>query len=319
MRSCDHRAIARPGTSADDRLCSVDDAVELRRQVLLQLSDKQRPRFSTVPSNIRTSTRSGGNHRGAVIEIIEEMEAERNSPGPAKIAKWMNESDKRRWTRCSPRSKRSAPIRSRRSGRRYSFRRHPFSCRSAAAVQLFNDVSTDVITMALRGSAAGCASLFSLHRARQGAMIESDLAAGGCRHQSPRYRDREALDHADGDSPSRKRAARVKEKEAEPPDAPACRSIAFRFRFLLTARAAAHPHLRRGLPGSPQQRALDLAATIPSRIGSRGNRKRRSHCRLLRSLLFHGGEQDKTVKQKRRRKRRFPTRPRKATSPSRVR
>ncbi|MCG5477278.1 MAG: flagellar motor switch protein FliG, partial [Sinorhizobium fredii] len=65
-------------------------------KVLLQLSDRLRPDILNRAVNMKNvSPKAASIIEARVIEMIDEMEAERNSPGPAKIAEVMNELEKK--------------------------------------------------------------------------------------------------------------------------------------------------------------------------------------------------------------------------------
>jgi flagellar motor switch protein FliG len=149
-------------------------------KVLLQLSDRQRPDILNRAVNIKNvSPKAATVIEARVVEMIEEMEAERNLPGPTKIAEVMNELEKKQVDTLLA----SLDALSTDSAKKVRPKIFLFDdilhMPQRSRVQLFNDVSTDVITMALRGSAAELReSILASIGARQRRMIESDLAVG---------------------------------------------------------------------------------------------------------------------------------------------
>ncbi|NRP71692.1 Flagellar motor switch protein FliG [Ensifer psoraleae] len=149
-------------------------------KVLLQLSETHRPDILNRAVNIKNvSPKAAAIIEARVMEMIDEMEAERNSPGPAKIAEVMNELEKGQVdtllasleTINTDSAKKVRP-------KIFLFDDILFMPQRSR-VQLFNDVSTDIITMALRGSAPELReSILASIGARQRRMIESDLAVG---------------------------------------------------------------------------------------------------------------------------------------------
>ncbi|MBP2235654.1 flagellar motor switch protein FliG [Sinorhizobium kostiense] len=149
-------------------------------KVLIRLSDRQRPDILKRAVNIKNvSPKAAGIIEERVIEMIEEMEAERNAPGPAKIAEVMNELEKKQVDSLLA----SLETLSTDSAKKVRPKIFLFDdilyMPQRSRVQLFNDVSTDVITMALRGSGPELReSILASIGARQRRMIEADLAAG---------------------------------------------------------------------------------------------------------------------------------------------
>ncbi|AGA05610.1 flagellar motor switch protein FliG [Sinorhizobium meliloti WSM1022] len=149
-------------------------------KVLLQLSDKQRPEILNRAVNIKNvNPKAAAIIEARVIEIIEEMETERNSPGPAKIAEVMNELEKPQVDTLLASLETISTDSAKKVRPKIFLFDDILFMPQRSRVQLFNDVSTDVITMALRGSAAELReSILASIGARQRRMIESDLAAG---------------------------------------------------------------------------------------------------------------------------------------------
>lgn len=107
------------------------------------------------------------------------MEADRNSPGPAKIAEVMNELEKPQVDTLLASLETISTDSVKKVRPKIFLFDDILFMPQRSRVQLFNDVSTDVITMALRGSAAELReSILASIGARQRRMIESDLAAG---------------------------------------------------------------------------------------------------------------------------------------------
>ncbi|MDX1149734.1 flagellar motor switch protein FliG [Sinorhizobium medicae] len=149
-------------------------------KVLLQLSDKQRPEILNRAVNIKNvNPKAAAIIEARVFEIIEEMEAERNSPGPAKIAEVMNELDKPQVDTLLASLETISTASAKKVRPKIFLFDDILFMPQRSRVQLFNDVSTDVITMALRGSASELReSILASIGARQRRMIESDLAVG---------------------------------------------------------------------------------------------------------------------------------------------
>ncbi|MCA1489361.1 flagellar motor switch protein FliG [Sinorhizobium alkalisoli] len=149
-------------------------------KVLLQLSDRQRPDILNRAVNMKNvSPKAAAIIEARVVEMIDEMDAERNSPGPAKIAEVMNELEKKQVDTLLA----SLETLNTDSAKKVRPKIFLFDdilyMPQRSRVQLFNDVSTDIITMALRGSAAELReSVLASIGARQRRMIESDLAGG---------------------------------------------------------------------------------------------------------------------------------------------
>ncbi len=149
-------------------------------KVLLQLSDRQRPDILNRAVNIKNvSPKAAGIIEARVIEMIGEMEAERNSPGPAKIAEVMNELEKKQVDSLLASLETLSTDSAKKVRPKIFLFDDILHMPQRSRVQLFNDVSTDVITMALRGSGPELReSILASIGARQRRMIEADLAAG---------------------------------------------------------------------------------------------------------------------------------------------
>ena len=122
-------------------------------KVLLQLSEEQRPDILKRAVNMKdVSPKAASIIENRVMEMIGEMEAERNSAGPTKIAEVMNELDKPQVDTLLA----SLESLSTESAKKVRPKIFLFDdvlyMPQRSRVQLFNDVSTDIITMALRGS-----------------------------------------------------------------------------------------------------------------------------------------------------------------------
>ncbi|OCP04952.1 MULTISPECIES: flagellar motor switch protein FliG [unclassified Ensifer] len=149
-------------------------------KVLLQLSEGQRPDILKRAVNMKdVNPKAAAIIENRVMEMIGEMEAERNSAGPAKIAEVMNELDKPQVDTLLASLESLSTASANKVRPKIFLFDDVLYMPQRSRVQLFNDVSTDIITMALRGSTAELReSVLASIGARQRRMIESDLSMG---------------------------------------------------------------------------------------------------------------------------------------------
>lgn len=149
-------------------------------KVLLQLPDTSRADIVNRAVNMKNvSPKAAQIIETRVMEMVRELEADRNSTGSVKIAEVMNELEKTQVDTLLA-SLESLNTESVKKVRPKIFLFDDIlAMPQRSRVQLFNDISGDIITMSLRGSSMELreAVLASIG-ARQRRMIESELAAG---------------------------------------------------------------------------------------------------------------------------------------------
>jgi len=149
-------------------------------KVLLQLPEAGRADIINRAVNMKTvSPKAATIIETRVFEMMRELDADRNSTGSIKIAEVMNELEKTQVDSLL------ASLESLNTDAVKKVRPKIFlfddilAMPQRSRVQLFNDVSGDIITMALRGSSMELReSVLASLGARQRRMIESDLSAG---------------------------------------------------------------------------------------------------------------------------------------------
>jgi flagellar motor switch protein FliG len=149
-------------------------------KVLLQLPEADRADIINRAVNMKSvSPKAATIIETRVFEMMRELDADRNSTGSIKIAEVMNELEKNQVDSLL------ASLESLNTDAVKKVRPKIFlfddilAMPQRSRVQLFNDVSGDIITMALRGSSMELReSVLASLGARQRRMIESDLSAG---------------------------------------------------------------------------------------------------------------------------------------------
>ena len=149
-------------------------------KVLLQLPEANRADIINRAVNMKSvSPKAATIIETRVFEMMRELDADRNSTGSIKIAEVMNELEKNQVDSLL------ASLESLNTDAVKKVRPKIFLFDDVLAmpqrsrVQLFNDISGDIITMALRGSSMELReSVLASLGARQRRMIESDLSAG---------------------------------------------------------------------------------------------------------------------------------------------
>lgn len=149
-------------------------------KVLMKLPDSRRADIMNRTVNLKNvSPKAAQIIENRVIELIDEIEAERNSTGSAKVAELMNELDKPQvdtlLTSLESISKESV---NKVRPKIFLFE-DLLAMPQRSRVMLLNDISSDILTMALRGASAEIKEcVLSSISPRQRRLIESDLAAG---------------------------------------------------------------------------------------------------------------------------------------------
>jgi len=149
-------------------------------KVLMQIPDAQRADIMNRTVNLKdVSPKAAQIIENRVVALLAEIEMERNAGGSAKVAELMNEMDKPQVdTLLSSLESLSQASVDKVRPKIFLFD-DVLYMPQRSRVQLFNDVSGDIITMALRGSGMELReSVLASIGARQRRMIESDLAAG---------------------------------------------------------------------------------------------------------------------------------------------
>ena len=150
-------------------------------KVLLQLPESRRADIMNRTVNMKeVSPKAAQIIENRVVQLINEIEAERNSNGTNKVAELMNELEKPQvdtlLTSLESISKEAAT----KVRPKIFLFEDLLYMPQRSRVLLLNDVASDVLTMALRGSTAEMKeSVLSAISPRQRRMIESDLAVVG--------------------------------------------------------------------------------------------------------------------------------------------
>jgi len=150
-------------------------------KVLLKLPDSRRADIMNRTVNLKNvSPKATQIIENRIIELISEIEADKNSTGTNKVADLMNELDKPQVDTLLT----SLETISKESVNKVRPKIFLFEdlllMPQRSRVMLLNDISGEILTMALRGSTAEIKEcVLSAISPRQRRMIESDLAAGG--------------------------------------------------------------------------------------------------------------------------------------------
>lgn len=157
-------------------------------KVLLELPESGRADIINRTVNMKNvSPKAAGIIEARVVEMMNEIEAERNSTGSIKVAELMNELEKNQVdTLLTSLETISAESVKKVRPKIFLFD-DVLAMPQRSRVALFNDISGDIITMALRGASLEVReAVLSAIGARQRRMIESDLAAAGDTNPNPR-------------------------------------------------------------------------------------------------------------------------------------
>ena len=149
-------------------------------KVLLQLPEASRADIINRAVNMKSvSPKAAQIIEARVVEMMREMDAEKNSMGSIKIAEVMNELEKTQVDTLLASLESISTDSAKKVRPKIFLFDDVLFMPQRSRVQLFNDVSGDIITMALRGSGMELReSVLASIGARQRRMIESDLAAG---------------------------------------------------------------------------------------------------------------------------------------------
>lgn len=149
-------------------------------RVLMEMTEERRADVINRTVNLKqVSPKAAEVIEKRVIELLMQMEAERNATGTVKVAELMNELEKEDVEKLlealealnKPAAEKVRP--------RIFLFEDLLTMPQRSRVAVFNDVSADVITMALRGAPVDIREVvLSAIGARQRRMIESDLGSG---------------------------------------------------------------------------------------------------------------------------------------------
>jgi flagellar motor switch protein FliG len=148
-------------------------------KVLMEMPERRRADILNRTVNLKdVSPKAAQVIENRVMEILKDLNAERNATGTVKVAELMNELEKTQVETLLD----SLEALSREAAKKVRPRIFLFEDLLAmpqrSRVMLFNDIAGDVITMALRGAPADISeAVLSSIGARQRRMIESDLSA----------------------------------------------------------------------------------------------------------------------------------------------
>ena len=149
-------------------------------KVLMELTEERRADVINRTVNLKqVSPKAAEIIENRVIELLRAMDAEKNATGTVKVAELMNELEKEQVEQLlgaleSLNKETADKVRP-----RIFLFEDLLSMPQRSRVTLFNDISADIITMALRGAASDIReAVLSAIGARQRRMIESDLASG---------------------------------------------------------------------------------------------------------------------------------------------
>ena len=149
-------------------------------KVLLEIPEDVRADIINRTVNLKdASPKATAIVEARVIEMIEALNAERNSAGSNKVADLMNELEKSQVDQMLASLETVSTDSVKKVRPKIFLFEDVLSMPQRSRVSLFNDVSGDIITAALRGASMELReAVLSAIGARQRRMIESDLAAG---------------------------------------------------------------------------------------------------------------------------------------------
>lgn len=149
-------------------------------KVLLQLPEASRADIINRTVTMKTvSPKAASIIETRVMEMMQELDAERNSQGSIKAAEVINELEKNQVDMLLSSLEALSTDSVKKVRPKIFLFDDVLTMPHKSRVQLFNDVSGDIITMALRGSSAELREcVLSALGARQRRMIESDLGSG---------------------------------------------------------------------------------------------------------------------------------------------
>ncbi len=167
-------------TSADHRLYPFHDAIDLRRQGAAAAARGESRRYHQPYRQPEERQPEGGAIiETRVLEMMRELDADRNSTGSIKVAELMNELEKNQVDSLLASLESLSTDAVKKVRPKIFLFEDLLDMPQRSRVLLFNDISGDIITMALRGSSMELReSVLASIGARQRRMIESDLSAG---------------------------------------------------------------------------------------------------------------------------------------------
>jgi flagellar motor switch protein FliG len=148
-------------------------------RVLMEMPESRRPDILNRTVNLKqVSPKAAGLIENRVREILRELDAERNSVGSVKVAEMMNELEKTQVEGLLDSLEALSTAAAKKVRPKIFLFEDLLAMPQRSRVALFNDISADVITMALRDSPIDIReAVLSSIGARQRRMIESDLGA----------------------------------------------------------------------------------------------------------------------------------------------
>lgn len=149
-------------------------------KVLMQLSEERRADVINRTVNLKqVSPKAAEVIEKRVIELLMQMDAEKNATGTVKVAELMNELEKEQVEQLLGALEGLNKETADKVRPRIFLFEDLLTMPQRGRVTLFNDISGDIITMALRGAPADIReAVLSSIGARQRRMIEADLGAG---------------------------------------------------------------------------------------------------------------------------------------------
>lgn len=149
-------------------------------KVLMELSEERRADVVNRTVNLKqVSPKAAEIIENRVVELLHQMDAERNATGTVKVAELMNELEKEQVEQLLEALESLNKETAQKVRPRIFLFEDLLTMPQRSRVTLFNDISADVITMALRGAPMDIReAVLSAIGARQRRMIESDLSTG---------------------------------------------------------------------------------------------------------------------------------------------
>jgi flagellar motor switch protein FliG len=150
-------------------------------KVLMQLPESRRPDIMNRTVNMKSvSPKAAQIIENRVVELIEAIEAERNSSGTAKVAELMNELEKKQVDTLLDSLETISKDAATKVRPKIFLFDDLMYMPQRSRVMLLNDVAADILTMALRGAGAEIKEcVLSSISPRQRRMIEADLQVQG--------------------------------------------------------------------------------------------------------------------------------------------
>ena len=149
-------------------------------KVLMELSEERRADVVNRTVNLKqVSPKAAEIIENRVVELMRQMDTERNATGTVKVAELMNELEKEQVEQLLGALESLSKEAAEKVRPRIFLFEDLLTMPQRGRVTLFNDISADIITMALRGAPMDIReAVLSAIGARQRRMIESDLSTG---------------------------------------------------------------------------------------------------------------------------------------------